>query len=305
VRKRALKQVFSMNRPEVHDVLRRWRTLADGCDPRRVLVGETYVLDLDSLIPYYGNGDDELNLAFNFLFVHAPLNAAELRRVVGGVEEKLPAGAWPVYTGSNHDAGRLTTRWADDDPRRARAALLMILTLRGTPFLYYGDEIALPEVPTDPETALDPVARRTGDPSRNRDPCRTPMQWSDEPGGGFTSDGATPWLPFGDLRAVNVAAQREDRGSTLHLVRDLIALRKSSRDLTAGSYEALAAPDGAWAWQRGDRFAVAVNLSDDDVTVDGVRGRVAIGTDRARDGETVGDGLRLGAYEAVVVELGS
>jgi alpha-glucosidase len=302
VRTRKVKHVFSMNRPEVHDVLRRWRVLADGFDPRRILVGETYVLDLDSLIPYYGNGADELHLAFNFLFVHAPLDADELRTVVEGIEAKLPAGAWPVYTGSNHDAGRLTTRWAGDDPRRARVALLMLLSLRGTPFLYYGDEIALPEVPSDPATALDPVARRTGDPSLNRDPCRTPMQWSDEPGGGFTRDGAAPWLPFGDLAAVNVAAQREDPGSTLHLVRDLVALRKSSRDLTAGDYETLPAPARAWAWRRGDRIAVALNLSDAAVTFAGLSGRVAIGTDRARDGEAVGGALALRPWEGVVVE---
>ena len=97
-------------------------------------------------MPYYGDGEDELNLAFNFLFVHADLEADELRTIVAGVEEKLPQGAWPVYTGSNHDAGRLATRWAGDDPRRARLALLMLLTLRGTPVLYYGDELGLPEV---------------------------------------------------------------------------------------------------------------------------------------------------------------
>ena len=131
------------------------------------------------------------------------------------MEEKLPEGAWPVYTGSNHDAGRFTTRWGGDDPRKSRLALLMLLTLRGTPFLYYGDELGLPEVETDWRTALDPVARRTGDPSRNRDRCRTPMPWSAEPGGGFTADGATPWLPFGDLAAHNVAAQAADRGSQL------------------------------------------------------------------------------------------
>ena len=229
-----------MNRPEVHDVLRRWRALADAQDPRRVLVGETYVLDLDSLIPFYGQGEDELNLAFNFLFVHAELDADELRTIVEGVEEKLPTASWPVYTGSNHDAGRLATRWAGDDERRARAALLMLLTLRGTPFLYYGDEIALPEVPLDPATALDPVARRTGDPSRNRDVCRTPMPWTAEPGGGFTTAEATPWLPFGDLAARNVAAQREDPGSVLHLVRDLIALRRAARRADVGGLRAAA-----------------------------------------------------------------
>jgi alpha-glucosidase len=305
IRKKGHKQVFSMNRPEVHDVLRRWRTLADGHDPRRVLVGETYVLDLDSLMPFYGQGEDELNLAFNFLFVHSDLDAGALSTVVEGVEQKLPRSAWPVYTGSNHDAGRLMTRWAGDDERRARVALMMLLTLRGTPFLYYGDELALAEVPLDPATALDPVARRTGDPSRNRDPCRTPMPWSAEPGGGFTTADATPWLPFGDLAACNVAAQREDPGSVLHFVRDLIALRRRRSELSTGSYEALPAPAGAWAWRRGERFAVALNLSDAEAAVEGVGGRVAMATDRAREGEEIDGTVRLGAHEGVVIELAS
>jgi alpha-glucosidase len=300
IRRRRVKQVFSMNRPEVHDVLRRWRALADAQDPDRILVGETYVLDLDSLIPYYGRGEDELNLAFNFLFVHAPLEAERLRAIVEAMEAKLPAGAWPVWAGSNHDAKRLATRWAEDDPRRARAALLMLLCLRGTPFLFYGDELGLPDVPSDPMTALDPVARRTGDPGSNRDVCRTPMPWNDEPGGGFTSPDATPWLAFGDLAAHNVADQRADPGSTLHLVRDLIALRRSDADLTTGAYASLPAPAGAWAWSRGDGYAVALNLSDAEVAVAGVAGRIAVATDRARDGEVV-DGIVLGPYEGAVI----
>lgn len=315
IRARERKQVYSMNRPELHDVLRRWRRLADAEEPVRILVGETYVLDLDSLIPFYGAGD-ELNLAFNFLFVHADLDAEQLRTIVEGVEERLPPGSWPVYTGSNHDAGRLMTRWAGDDERRARVALLLLLTLRGTPFLYYGDEIALAEVPQDPETALDPVARQTGDPSRNRDVCRTPMPWTDGPGAGFTDPGVEPWLPFGDVAAANVAAQREDPGSTLHLVRDLIALRRDRGDLRGGAYATLAAPAGAWAYRRGDGTAVALNLSGDAVTVPGVRGTVLIGTDRGREGAGVGeggesraggagdrDGVELGPWEGVVVAL--
>jgi alpha-glucosidase len=307
LRSRKVKPVYSANRPELHDVLRRWRSLADetqtpdGDTP--ILVGETYVLALDELLPYYGTGRDELHLAFNFLFVHADLDAAQMREIVEGVEAGLPPDAWPVYTGSNHDAGRLATRWAHDDERRARVALLILLTLRGTPFLYYGDEIALPNVPQDPQTALDPVARRTGDESDNRDVCRTPMQWTAQPGGGFTTAGATPWLPFGDLAAHNVAAQRDDPASTLHLVRDLIALRRAEHDLTAGSYETRDAPDGAWAYRRGERYAVAVNLSGAEVTVRGLEGRVAIATDRARDGAAVDGELRLAPWEGVVVEL--
>jgi alpha-glucosidase len=290
IRERGTRQVFSMNRPEVHDVLKRWRRVSE---PDRILVGETYVLDLDQLIPYYGDGEDQLHMAFNFLFVHAELDADELRPIVEAIEEKLPAGAWPVWTGSNHDAGRLATRWAGGNEAKARAALLMLLMLRGTPFLYYGDEIALPDAELDPAKALDPVPHRTGDPTRNRDGCRTPMQWTDEPGAGFTSDGATPWLPFADDRSV--AAQRDDPGSTLHLVRDLIALRRERADLREGSYETLAGP--AWVWRRGAGTIVALNLSDEAVSVD-LRGPVLIGTDRERESF---DG-RLGPWEGVVLD---
>ena len=179
----------------------------------------------------------------------------------------------------------------------------MLLTLRGTPFLYYGDELALPDVPLDPETALDPVARRTGDPADNRDVCRTPMPWADEPGGGFTTAAATPWLPFGDLAACNVAAQRDDPGSVLHLVRDLIALRKRHAELTTGSYATLPAPDGAWAWRRGERFAVALNLSAAEVESRASTAAWRWATDRARDGEALAGGVRLQPYEAVIVDL--
>jgi alpha-glucosidase len=226
-----------------------------------------------------------------------------MRPIVEGVERMLPEGAWPAWTGSNHDGKRLATRWAGGDPGRTRAALLMLLGLRGTPFLYYGDEIGLPDTPLDPAGALDPVAARLGDPEENRDVCRTPMQWADVAGGGFTADGAAPWLPFGDLAAHNVEAQRRDPGSILHLVRDLIALRRSREDLRGGAYETLPAPDGAWAWKRGSGTAVAVNLGSGPVTVEGLAGRVMVGTDRSRDGSGVSGGLSLAPGEGVVVEL--
>ena len=301
IRRIGQKQVFSMNRPEVHEVLRRWRRVADRSES--ILVGETYVLDLDQLIPFYGSGSDELHMAFNFLFVHSPLEAEALRPIVEGMEANLPAGGWPVWTGSNHDAGRLATRWAAGDERRARLALMMLLTLRGTPFLYAGDEIALPDVPVARERWKDPVGERTGDPSRTRDPCRTPVPWSARPGAGFTDGGAEPWLPIGDASARNVAGQRSDPVSTLNLVRDLIALRRAEEDLRRGGYVTLPAPAGAWAWSRGLGITVALNTSDADATVDGVRGTVAIATDRARDGETVSGALRLGPYEGAVLHV--
>ena len=299
-----VRQVFSMNRPEVHDVLRRWRALADRTDPPRILVGETYVLDLDQLLPFYGEGEDELNLAFNFLFVHAELAAEPLRRIVESLEASLPAAAWPVWTGSNHDAGRLATRWARGDEAAARAALMLLLTLRGTPFLYAGDEIAMPDGDVPPEAQRDPVGRRTGDPARNRDGCRTPMQWSPEPGAGFTAPGAEAWLPIGDAAARSVAAKREDPRSVLHLVRDLIALRRATAGLRTGAYATLPAPDGVWAYARGEGHAVALNLAGDPAR--GVAlpaGTVVISTSRARDGESVAGGANLAPWEGLVLEL--
>jgi alpha-glucosidase len=267
IQQQGFKAVYSMNRPEVHEVLQRWRAIADG---DRVLVGETYVLELEQLFPFYGGGDDQLHMAFNFLFVHADLDAAALRAVVEGVERGLPETSWPVYTGSNHDAGRLTTRWAGGDEDKARCALLMLLTLRGTPFLYYGDEIALPEGDVPADRRRDPVPE-------HRDGCRTPMPWRRD------GDWRDPWLPLTDTSR-NVADQREDPGSVLHLVRRAIALRRERADLRTGRYETLPAPDGAWIWRRGERTVVALNLSDEPLAID-VRGELLIATrDRPFDG---------------------
>jgi alpha-glucosidase len=126
------------------------------------------------------------------------------------------------------------------------------------------------------------------------------MPWTGEPGAGFTAAGVEPWLPFGDL-ALNVAAQRADPGSVLHLVRDLIALRRTLPELASGTYTQLEASDGAWAYRRGDRAAVALNLSDAPATVAAVRGRIEVATDRAREGEAATDGVALGPWEGVVV----
>ena len=297
IRRRGHKQVFSMNRPEVHDVLRRWRALADAQDPQRVLVGETYVLDLDQLIPFYGEGEDELHLAFNFLFVHAELEAERAaQRSSRASRRSCPAASWPVYTGSNHDAGRLATRWAGDDERRARVALMMLLTLRGTPFLYYGDEIG--------------AARRA---ARSRDrarPGRAPHR----------RRGAQPRrLPHAD--AVGGRARRrvhDRRRDAVAAVRRPRGLQRRRAARGPGLDAApRARPDrAAPATRRADRRAPtrrcprrrargrggAASASPSRSTCPlrrsrstGVAGRVAVATDRARDGEAVAGGVRLAA----------
>ena len=298
VREHGQRSTYTANQREVHEVYRRWRQLAEEYDPARLLLGEVYVLDPRELAPYFGV-DDELQLAFNFAFVHAELDAAELSSVTTVTEEALGAvGAWPVVTGSNHDAGRLASRWCDGDERKVRCALLMLLTLRGTPVLYYGDEIGMPEVDVPRERVLDPVGLRRW-PRRGRDPGRTPMQWADAPGAGFTTAPERAWLPTGDASAFNVAAQREDPASVLHLCRDLLALRRRTESLRSASYAQIETPPGAWAWRRGDGLAVALNLSDEPVELEEPRGMVLIGTDRSYDGEPFAG--RLDAWEGIVV----
>jgi len=292
--------VYNACRPEVHDVIRRWRAVAESYDPPRILVGETHVFSPQVLASFYGQGD-ELNLGFNFLVLHAPLDAGRLRGIVEATYGAFPADAWPVWTGGNHDVRRFPTRWAHGDERRARCALMMLLTLRGTAFLYYGDELGLPETPVPQERVLDPVGVRF--PGYGRDPERTPMPWSPGPGAGFTNAGVEPWVPFGDVAACNVEDQRRDPHSTLSLCRDLIGLRAAVPDLRAGTYASIPAPDGVWAWRRGDRIVVALNLSDEPAVLDGVTGLVRIGTNRERDGERARGRLELAPSDGVVVWL--
>jgi alpha-glucosidase len=284
----------------VHDVLRRWRSIAESYDPARILVGETYVFDPELFASFYGTGD-ELNLAFNFMLLHARFRADELRAAVEHSEALLPTDCWPVWTAGNHDNHRFMSRWAEGDPRKARSVLMMLTGLRGTPFLYYGDEIGMPDTEVPDERILDPVGRMHG-PRLGRDPERTPMHWSREPGAGFAPAGVEPWLPFGDATACNVADQRRDPDSMLSLTRDLIGLRDAVPELRFGCYVTLpCSDDRLWAWRRGERVVVALNLSDDGVTVPDVTGTIRVATERARDGEAVDGSLHLAPWSAAIV----
>jgi len=298
VRAHGQRNIYNMERPEVHDVLRHWRTLADRYDPRRILLGETYVLDVRTMGRFYGTGD-ELHLAFNFTYVHAPFQAAALAEVVAESELVIPDVGWPVWTVSNHDVSRVTSRWCQGDERKLRTALLSLLTLRGTPVLYYGDEIGMPDTPVRKEELQDALGKRHWPSPRGRDPERTPMHWRNARGAGFTSAESRPWLPIGDA-ARNVEDQQADPGSILTFVRDLIALRRTSPDLHAGQYRQLKSPRNTWAWQRGAATVVAVNLSGRRVRIPDLSGRILISTTRSRDGERVADGLGLGPWEGAI-----
>ena len=195
-----------VRREVTHEILRRWRRIADRYDPPRILIGETWVHDLSELITFYGQGD-ELHMAFNFPFVFASLE--DLPDVVARTEALLPPGAWPIWTLSNHDVIRFPTRICGGDERKIRRAVETLLTLRGTPVLYQGDELGLEQVEV-PASRVRDVADRDG--------CRTPLPWTRE--GGWRD----PWLPLGDTSR-NVADERGDPGSILNFVRELIASR--------------------------------------------------------------------------------
>jgi alpha-glucosidase len=299
IRRRGQRPIYNVNRPEVHDILRRWRALSEGYPQRPILLGETYVLELTRLPPYYGSGD-ELHMAFNFPFLLANFDAEELRTIVETAESLLPPGSWPVWTASNHDISRFPTRWCGGHEDRVRTALLLLMTLRGTPVLYYGDEIGMTDVEVPPEMQKDPLTGRGG--PKNRDPERTPMQWSQEPGAGFSVPGVQPWLPLGDFKRLNVEDQRRDPDSTLNFCRRLIELRKSRRDLVAGVYRSLPAPPGVWAFRRGSGTVVAINLSGSKARVPLGGGKAGLLIQTASDALVSPGDLILGPWQGAIVE---
>jgi alpha-glucosidase len=282
--------------------LRSWRTIADEYAPSRLLIGETNVETLPALMQFYGDGRDELHGGFNFVFLNAPLEAAAMRAVVEEVEATLPAGAWPLWTGSNHDVSRLATRWAGGDPAKVRCALLMLLTLRGTPFLYQGDEIGLTDGPIEQSDLRDRVGIRFWPYYKGRDPERTPMPWSNSPGGGFTEPGVTTWLPMVDPAACNVQDQRHDPDSILAFTRRTIGRRAGSEDLAVGTYRSLPSPDGTWVYERGQRTVVALNMAESERDLGDVAGSIVLATEREREGTAVDGGLAMAPWSGVVLE---
>ena len=290
--------LWSMNRPEVHDVVRHLRRVAaefPGC----VLVGEAYV-PVEELARYLGHGtDDEFHLAFNFELLLSPWRHQDLMLAIERSEALHPPGVWPTYAISNHDQPRHASRWGE---RRARAAAFMLLTLRGVAVLYAGEEIGM--VDADPASLPDPPFDRAG-----RDACRTPMQWDASPTGDFTS--GTPWLPLVDPLQRNVADQRHDPSSLLSLYRLLIAARGRSAALGRGEHRSLfgVAPDVlAWLRTAGDeRVLVLLNVGDADRGCDlrrltETRGEVVVATSE-RAGVVALAGLTLAPLEGLALRL--
>jgi alpha-glucosidase len=297
---RALVPLYTVDQPGIHEVVRGLRRVVDEHPRGReaALIGEIY-LPIERLVGYYGERLDECHLPFNFQLLRLPWRAAPIRDAIARYEAALPPGAWPNWVLGNHDHHRIATRVG---PAQARVAAVLLLTLRGTPTLYYGDEIGLGDVAVPPALVQDPYERNCPGVGLGRDPERRPMLWDPGPGAGFTT--GAPWLPLGDTGA-NVAAQRQDPASMLTLHRRLIALRREEPALALGSYAPLAAAGDLLAYEReheGRRLLVALNLgpSPQSLWLGARRGRVLLGTHLDREGDPIAATLVLRGDEAVV-----
>src|SRR6185503_19500428 len=234
------------------------RRVVDEFDDR-VLIGEIY-LPIERLVAYYGKDLRGVDLPFNFTLLFAPWKAREIDRLIAEYETALPSGGWPNWVLGNHDRPRLASRVGR---AQARVAAMLLLTLRGTPTIYYGDDIGMRDAPIPPELVQDPFEKNVPGKGLGGDPERTPMQWSAAPNAGFTT--GTPWLPVADDYAtVNVETQRDDPASMLSLHRRLIALRRAEPALAVGAIGSIRAIGDVLAYVRsfGDRqFLMALNLS--------------------------------------------
>ncbi|KRC79730.1 alpha-amylase family glycosyl hydrolase [Sphingomonas sp. Root241] len=252
-------QLHSTDQPEVHGIAADMRRVADAYS-ERVLVGEIY-LPVDRLMHYYGRGEAGVHLPFNFQLIEAPWEARSLARLIAEYEAALPPGGWPNWVLGNHDRPRAATRFGE---AQARVAAMLLLTLRGTPTIYYGDEIGMADVAIPPDQVQDPRELREPGIGLGRDPVRTPMAWDASAHAGFSS--AAPWLPLHhDWRACNVAAQRGDPRSMWRLYHDLLALRRARPALSVGDWLPIECAGSLLAYERraGDeRLLVVLNLGD-------------------------------------------
>ena len=305
--------VYDKAHPDVHGVYRELRAIVDGHDRARprVTIGEIHEYEWTTWASYYGETLDELHMPFNFVLLNTEWSAAGVRAAVAGLEAALPEGAWPNWVVGNHDEPRVTSRMG---ARGARLAMMLLLTLRGTPTIYNGDELGLENIEVPPELVRDPMELLRPGRGLGRDPARGPLPWRSGPGAGFSSSPeAEPWLPLPpDAERLSVEAQLGDPRSMLSLTRRLLAVRRASPALEEGGYRELEeTTEDCFCFVReadGARVLVALNFGDDGRTLDlGAlgSGRIAVSTGMDCEGEADLARLSLGAREGLVVELGA
>jgi alpha-glucosidase len=292
----------------IHPRLQGIRRVVDEY-PDRMIVGEVALQDLHRVVSYLHSGD-QLHLAHNFVFVDLPWDAEDFRTSIEDFEAIAEGRAWPAWFLSNHDLPRVASRFDHDGlgQERARAVALMLYALRGTPFVFQGEELGLPDAEIPPERVVD---------VDGRDPERAPIPWRPPsaagPGAGFTDGDAEPWLPLvAEAETLNVESQAGDPRSTLSLVRRLAELRAGTPALQLGEQRPVEAGKDVLAWLRcdnGDRLLGAVNFVGKPVALaleDGLAAdaQIVISSDPDRaEAATRVEGFMLGPSEAVLLRL--
>ena len=250
--------LYDKAHPDIHAIHAGIREVLDEYG-NRYSVGEIHESDWTKWAEYYGPNLDQLHQPYNFSLLWSEWSAAKFRAKIVGQEDALPLGAWPSQVLGNHDEPRLTTRYGT---ARAPAAAVLLLTLRGTPTMYYGDELGMTDGVIPPGQERDPWGKQY--PHLNRDACRTPMQWTSEVGMSFTTAGTEPWLPFSDAMTT-VSSQADDPDSMLTLYRTLLKHRHEEPALAIGSITMLDTNnDHVLAYERefdGTSLLIAINFS--------------------------------------------
>ena len=303
--------LYNEDQDEVHEVNRIIRRLLDEYG-NHCAIGELWC-DLPRWVKYYGENGDGLHLPFNFRLLSLPWNAEAIRQSVEQMEAALPTFAWPNYVLGSHDAQRLATRIGSE---QARVAAMLMLTLRGTPTLYYGDELGMENGVIPVEKMQDPQGLHFG-PDRNRDVCRTPMQWTDGPSAGFsttdssTSEPVEPWLPVSaDFESRNVDAQSAEPTSMLNLYRRLLWYRRATPTLQAGRYMSVdAGGDDCFVYLREHptgKCVMALNFTDQSRTlsIPNIKnGSLVISTYLDRTETVSNSNLSLRPNEGVIIRI--
>ena len=299
---------YDKGHPDVHQVFREFRGMLNEFEAvrPRYSVGEIHIFDWKEWAGYYGQLD-ELHMPFNFSLMLSPFEAKVIRGVVDALEAAIPQGAWPNYVMNNHDTPRIVSRIG---PEKARLSAMLLLTLRGTPTLYMGEELGMTQLDVPPERQKDPFGRRV--PGRGRDGCRTPFQWNADLHAGFSDPSvAETWLPVSpDYKTLNVESELKEPTSFLNLYRKLLALRRAMPALQLGNYQPLdGVPDDCYVYLRqadDDSVLVALNISEKPRSLSLARlgyGNLRISTCMDKEGVVDLAKLVLRPYEGVVIEL--
>jgi alpha-glucosidase len=263
-------------------------------------------LPVERLVAYYGRDLSGVHLPFNFSLLSTSWCAPAIAELVSEYEAALPAGGWPNWVLGNHDRPRIASRVG---PHQARIAAMLLLTLRGTPTIYYGDEIAMKDVTIAPTQVRDPLEKNIPGRGLGRDGCRTPMRWDSTTHAGFSA--VEPWLPLGDaLDQHSVVSQRGDNTSMFQLYRRLMDLRRKRPALSLGSYGSVRADQNLLVFTRQhgrERLLVALNFAAEaaaaSVTSNEWVGRLLLSSAGDRAGEVVRGSVKLRAHEGAIVDL--